>query len=289
MVVMGARVALVRWLAAVAVLAAGFGGTASCVTLFGVDELRYAPAAGGAGGAVAGGGRGGAASGGGGGITSSCASPDCATCRQSSCALDACADTVGACLKSQDCLALASCIGACGQTDGDCISDCMKAHPSSVDDYYAASDCTACGPQTCAAQCQETCQGCSEGAVDCQSCINGSCAQPRCPARVEACTGGTECDAYMQCLIACNGDPACVSDCGAQSPHGAEQYVDLAFCVYCVDSTCRSVCQSEQQIDCGALAAEQWGVEICNDGIDDDGDGLVDCDDPDCTGQPGCS
>lgn len=31
------------------------------------------------------------------------------------------------------------------------------------------------------------------------------------------------------------------------------------------------------------------GTEICNNNIDDDGDGLVDCDDPDCTNDPDCS
>lgn len=30
-------------------------------------------------------------------------------------------------------------------------------------------------------------------------------------------------------------------------------------------------------------------VEICDDGIDNDGDGLIDCDDPDCFGDPGCA
>ena len=30
-------------------------------------------------------------------------------------------------------------------------------------------------------------------------------------------------------------------------------------------------------------------AEICNNGIDDDGDGLIDCDDPDCSGAPVCS
>lgn len=31
------------------------------------------------------------------------------------------------------------------------------------------------------------------------------------------------------------------------------------------------------------------GQEICNNGIDDDGDGLIDCYDPDCSGNPNCS
>ena len=30
------------------------------------------------------------------------------------------------------------------------------------------------------------------------------------------------------------------------------------------------------------------GPEVCNDGVDNDGDGLVDCEDPDCSGVDGC-
>ena len=30
------------------------------------------------------------------------------------------------------------------------------------------------------------------------------------------------------------------------------------------------------------------GEEVCDNGVDDDGDGMVDCDDPDCAGHPGC-
>ncbi|MEL6194977.1 MAG: hypothetical protein AAFR66_23170 [Bacteroidota bacterium] len=32
-----------------------------------------------------------------------------------------------------------------------------------------------------------------------------------------------------------------------------------------------------------------WADEICDNGIDDDGDGLIDCQDPDCSGFAGCS
>ncbi|MGA1044342.1 MAG: formylglycine-generating enzyme family protein, partial [Phycisphaerales bacterium] len=36
------------------------------------------------------------------------------------------------------------------------------------------------------------------------------------------------------------------------------------------------------------VARSVSGWEICDNGIDDDGDGLVDCDDPDCVGRSGC-
>ena len=38
---------------------------------------------------------------------------------------------------------------------------------------------------------------------------------------------------------------------------------------------------------CSGLAG--FGQEICNNGIDDDGDGLIDCYDPQCSGNPACS
>ncbi len=40
--------------------------------------------------------------------------------------------------------------------------------------------------------------------------------------------------------------------------------------------------------DCADDPACEVPVEICDDGIDNDGDDLVDCDDPDCVGDPAC-
>jgi len=70
-------------------------------------------------------------------------------------------------------------------------------------------------------------------------------------------------------------------------------------CGYNVGDVCDS--QSNATVD-GAFAAYYDSVaawlgpggggptpEDCTDGIDNDGDGLVDCDDPDCTGTPSCS
>lgn len=31
-----------------------------------------------------------------------------------------------------------------------------------------------------------------------------------------------------------------------------------------------------------------WPDELCTGGVDDDGDGLTDCDDPDCAFAPSC-
>ncbi|MEZ4982835.1 MAG: hypothetical protein R2769_14850 [Saprospiraceae bacterium] len=41
-------------------------------------------------------------------------------------------------------------------------------------------------------------------------------------------------------------------------------------------------CFSTRHLDAGAGC----NIEDCSNGIDDDGDGLIDCDDPDCTVNP---
>jgi len=46
---------------------------------------------------------------------------------------------------------------------------------------------------------------------------------------------------------------------------------------------------TEGKITVSLTAYANRGVEICNNGIDDDGNGLVDCDDPNCFGVSGCS
>ena len=39
---------------------------------------------------------------------------------------------------------------------------------------------------------------------------------------------------------------------------------------------------------CSDLDDKEVPAEVCDDGIDNDGDGLVDCEDPDCAGSPEC-
>jgi hypothetical protein len=62
----------------------------------------------------------------------------------------------------------------------------------------------------------------------------------------------------------------------------------------------REICDDGKDNDCngmidcadpgcfGAAVCTKPGQEVCNNGIDDDGDGLVDCADPDCVGSPAC-
>lgn len=46
---------------------------------------------------------------------------------------------------------------------------------------------------------------------------------------------------------------------------------------------------AEGQVDISVSAYRNRKIELCHNGIDDDGNGLIDCDDPACTGVAGCS
>jgi hypothetical protein len=43
-----------------------------------------------------------------------------------------------------------------------------------------------------------------------------------------------------------------------------------------------------QLIEGGPVAGPPPSSEVCNNNLDDDGDGLIDCDDPDCNSDPAC-
>ncbi len=84
---------------------------------------------------------------------------------------------------------------------------------------------------------------------------------------------------------ACN--PA---NCSAASMNQAGQAENLSFTLdgqehYLIVETYQNPGPYNLQITC---ENEQPPVEICNNGIDDDGDGKIDCDDPDCVQDPAC-
>lgn len=69
------------------------------------------------------------------------------------------------------------------------------------------------------------------------------------------------------------------TDCPAETPVCDR---DNTTCVVClVDADCDGgqVCQGNACVD----------PEVCDDGVDNDGDGATDCDDTDCVGQPECT
>lgn len=195
--------------------------------------------------------------------------------------------------------------GECGcgiadtDSDGDGVADCNDGCP---DDAGATdpADCpeTFCGDGTCDADedcstCATDCGACPpvcgdgvcEEGEDCSSCASdcGTC-PPTCGNA--ACEEGEDCsscpDDCGTCPPVC-GDAVCdsgedcstcPSDCGTCPPA-------------CGDGTCDSgESQCSCPSDCGAAPTAELS---CSDGLDDDCDLLVDCDDPDCDADQACA
>jgi hypothetical protein len=68
-------------------------------------------------------------------------------------------------------------------------------------------------------------------------------------------------------------------------------YVCYDFSPMMTGATCVGDCTADAQCAsnrCDVASGACTQGEICNNGVDDDGDGLVDCADPDCAGAPAC-
>jgi hypothetical protein len=87
-----------------------------------------------------------------------------------------------------------------------------------------------------------------------------------------------DCDDLVDCDDSdCDADPAC------QTGMACSEYVDKGACNN--DPNCEWVGSPKSGFCQDATGGT---AEICDDGIDNDGDTLVDCDDGDCSGDPAC-
>jgi hypothetical protein len=141
---------------------------------------------------------------------------------------------------------------------------------------------------------------------DLVDCDDSDCdADPVCAPPVE-CNSNGVCEPYLgedcvSCASDCNGrqggSPSkrfCCGDGDGQSPVGCEDArcsIEGWSCVdvptVCGDLSCdagESSCSCPE--DCGSPQATEL---LCNDGLDDDCDGSVDCDDADCSADPACA
>ncbi len=93
------------------------------------------------------------------------------------------------------------------------------------------------------------------------------------------CTFSPSCDAGDGDCCTANGTPGCVDEPG-------EDCV-CALDPFCCNNQWDGLCANQYQNQCGGSCT---GTEVCTNGLDDDGDGLVDCDDlVDCAGDPSCA
>ncbi|MCP4873808.1 MAG: hypothetical protein GY898_34400 [Proteobacteria bacterium] len=136
-----------------------------------------------------------------------------------------------------------------------------------------------------------------DGLVDCDDpdCVGF----PGCIGGTEICDDGidndgdgdADCDDILDCQAfpGCDyGDGDCCSDNG--SPGCENELGEDCVCAidpYCCNVEWDGICADEFENQCGGTC-DGPGTEICDDGIDNDGDGFADCDDADCGLFPDC-
>ena len=141
----------------------------------------------------------------------------------------------------------------------------------------------ACDCDTGYAKCGDTCVDLSSDLNNCGSCGSGCAAPDNASATCSGGTCGYLCDSgYSDCDGICIHlltDPNNCGNCGnvCFAPGNGS--------VSCSGGTCSIACDPGYVLD-GDACVEV--TEQCSNSIDDDGDGLVDCDDPDCQLDPAC-
>ncbi|MHC4838714.1 MAG: S8 family serine peptidase, partial [Planctomycetota bacterium] len=168
-------------------------------------------------------------------------------------------------------VALALCDGLCGTPTQEICNNGLD------DDYDTLTDCEDpdcegepnCGPgpgEICANGVDDD----GDGLVDCDD---------------------PECAGFPQCEEGQCGDPDAGDCCEANNtPHCTDAACCDTVCAvdpFCCDSAWDDLCASQAVDLCNGLC-EPPVPEDCRNGVDDDGDGLVDCDDPDCADDTAC-
>lgn len=173
--------------------------------------------------------------------------------------------------------------------DGDGMVDC-------ADNSCAEAEACAEDPEDPKEICTNQKDDDGDGMVDC---MDPDCRHlPHCAPPVEICDnqtdddndGDTDCeDDDCSQHAACRPQDSC---CQAHDTPGcADPEVEACVCAqnsYCCEMQWDDVCVAQvEQFGCGQCLPQ---TEIdCGNGIDDDGDGLKDCMDPDCSGVASCS
>ena len=143
--------------------------------------------------------------------------------------------------------------------------------------------------------------GTTGGSTDIEDCDNGvdddgdgfiDCDDFDCNCGSEICDNGVDDDGdtYIDCNdFDCSSDPACDSGgSGSCAEYGCVGFTPSNAC-QCNDlcSQYNNCCDDYEDVCGGSGDGGSTGTEDCTNGIDDDGDGYVDCDDWNCDGTTG--
>ncbi len=182
-----------------------------------------------------------------------------------------------------------------------CYQECQAGLGDPACQTCSAAACPtelqACQADTCAASseiCDNGADDDGDGDVDCD---DADCAgAPACSA-----TGQT-CSEVLLCAQGCGTDYNCIQACQQSGCPSAQQLSeDLVTCamgsclqscmsglsdpacLQCINANCSAEMAACQADTCAPIA------EVCDNGMDDDQDGDIDCADSDCAGDPACS
>jgi hypothetical protein len=238
-------------------------------------------------------------------------------CTEKTCGDDGCGNSCGECGNGETCTddgdcTPASCVPDCaGRICGDdgcggSCGECADAETCTDDGDCAPTvclpDCAGriCGDDGCGGSCGEcadaetctddgACEGCTADCTD-KFCgddgCGGSCGE--CLGANERCTPAGMCECLADCTGKECGDDGCGGSCGdcqvfeACDPAGLCEVVSEYLCTDGLDD------DGDGDIDCAdADCNADPACEDCTDAIDNDGDLLIDCDDSDCFGRVG--
>ncbi|MEE4271574.1 MAG: trypsin-like peptidase domain-containing protein, partial [Thermoanaerobaculales bacterium] len=170
--------------------------------------------------------------------------------------------------------------GTCelGEDCNNCPSDCISGSGGAV---CGNGICESGDGEDCSS-CPSDCNGITTGRPSGRFCCGSSslgCSDSRCT------TGGYSCTSVPAGSSFCCGDGFCEGDEDAFNCS-----IDCTGGSYCGDGTCdpgEDVCSCSD--DCGLPPASEVPNTTCADGVDNDCDGVFDCNDADCGTDPTCN
>ncbi len=186
---------------------------------------------------------------------------------------------------------IGSCASDCGaDPTGPACQACLEANCATELAACLADDCSTAGTET---DCSNGVDDDADGPADCDD--SDCAADPACQA------SGLTCSDVLVCVQGCGQDFGCIQACqDSGCPSAQSLSSDVLNCILsncitdCAADPASAACLTCMQTSCGNELAACFAdtcaaVEICDNGVDDDADTLIDCDDSDCSSDPACA